>query len=109
MYDKGKIMKKTLKLIAAIAFAAIIAFALAGCEGKKESVPVIDNSPAGLAKQAFDLSLESMKVYETGDESNMDELTKKLDELKTKVEMLSDEDQYTFNMEFMKLLGEYTY
>jgi len=78
-------MKKTMKMLAAVAFVAIVAFALVGCGG-----------PDALAKQTVDLTKQMEKAISDGDQAKIANLTKKGLELTAKVEKLSKEDQQKY-------------
>jgi len=88
-------MKKTLKMIAAIAFVAIVAFALVGC----------GDSPASLAKESYNLYKDMMKAYEAGEYDKAEQIEGKVEKLNEKIEKLSAEDQAKYVAEYMKLLA----
>jgi len=83
-------MKKTLKMLVAVAFVAIVAFALVGCGG-----------PESLAKQSYNLYKDIEKAGD--DPKKIEELTKKSLDLQAKIEKLSDDDKKKYQAAVEKL------
>ena len=91
-------MNKTLKAALALMIIISLALAVASCGG--------GNSPKSLAKQSFDLMMETEKLERDGvqyDDPKAAAVRKKAEALKSKVDQLSEADSEIYMAEIMKL------
>ena len=78
-------MKKTLKMIVAIGFAAVVVFVLICCGGK--------NNLGKMTKQQVNLIQQLQAAYRIGDSTKVEEIYRKMAVLEEQIENLSEKEK----------------